>query len=145
MRFVFIMNNLTFEKVWQENDLIELKITAVSKYVQAFQYCYIQRCDLLDIAKKIKCFISDYTNPLYLEFGKKEGNYTPSFAMCLFSEKTTGHIKVEVDVEIDDNFERKHRCKFYVYSELGLIEQLVEKIILVSSKEIGYIASLNND
>jgi len=65
--------------------------------------------------------------------------------MCLFSEKTTGYIKVEVDVEIDDNFERKHRCKFYVYSELGLIEQLVEKIILVSSKEIGYIASLNND
>ena len=46
------MNNLTFEKVWQENDLIELKITAVSKYVQAFQYCYIQRCDLIDIAKK---------------------------------------------------------------------------------------------
>ena len=31
------MNNLIFEKVWQENDLIELKITAISKYVQAFQ------------------------------------------------------------------------------------------------------------
>ncbi|ANZ99630.1 hypothetical protein BFC22_05790 [Carnobacterium divergens] len=35
-------------------------------------------------------------------------------------------------MEIDDNPDRKDRCKFYIYSELGLIEQLVINLILLT-------------
>lgn len=35
-----------------------------------------------------------------------------------------GHVKIEVDIEIDDNDSRSHRCCFYVNSELGLVGQL---------------------
>ena len=59
-----------------------------------------------------------------MEFGKKEGNYTPAFSMCMLPVDISGHVKIEVDIEIADNDTRSHRCCFYVKSELGLIERL---------------------
>lgn len=44
--------------------------------------------------------------------------------MFRLAYETSGHAKVEVDIEITDNNSRSHRCRFYVKSELGLIEQL---------------------
>jgi hypothetical protein len=31
------MNNIIYEKIWEDGNLIELKITAESEYVNAFQ------------------------------------------------------------------------------------------------------------
>lgn len=118
------MDNLVFEKVWQDESLIELKISAKSEFVSAFQSCYIQDARLEEIADKICDFVENYNEACYLEFGKKEGNYTPAFSMCLLPADMSGHVKIEVDIEIADNDMRSHRCCFYVKSELGLIEQL---------------------
>lgn len=54
-----------------------------------------------------------------MEFGKKEGNYTPAFSMCMSPADMSGHVKIEVDIEIADHDTRSHRCCFYVKSELG--------------------------
>ena len=118
------MDNLIFEKVWQDESLIELKISAESEFVSAFQSCYIQDTRLEEIADKICDFAENYNEACYLEFGKKEGNYTPAFSMCMLPADMSGHVKIEVDIEIADNDMRSHRCCFYVKSELGLIEQL---------------------
>lgn len=110
------MDNIIFEKVWQDESLIELKISASSEFVSAYQSCYIH--------DKKSC---------YLEFGKKEGNYTPAFTMCIMPADMSGYVKIEVDIEIADNDTRSHRCCFYIKSELGLIEQLgknLKKLII---------------
>lgn len=65
-----------------------------------------------------------YQEACYLEFGHKEGNYTTAFSMKLLPADVQGHVKIEVDIEIDDNDTRSHRCCFYVNSELGLVEQM---------------------
>jgi len=44
--------------------------------------------------------------------------------MELLPADSSGHVKIEVDVEIDDNDTRSHRCCFYVNTELGQVEQL---------------------
>lgn len=118
------MDNLIFEKTWQDESLIELKISAESEFVSAFQSCYIQDSRLEEITDKICDFVENYNEACYLEFGKKEGNYTPAFSMCMLPADMSGHVKIEVDIEIADNDMRSHRCCFYVKSELGLIEQL---------------------
>lgn len=118
------MDNIIFEKIWQDENLIELKISANSKYVSAYQSCYIQDKKLEIIADKIYNFAGNSSETCYLEFGKKEGNYTPAFSMCILPADISGHVKIEVDIEIADNETRSHRCCFYVKSELGLIEQL---------------------
>ncbi len=38
-------------------------------------------------------------------------------------------------MEIDDNPDRKHRCEFYIYSELGLVEQFGRSLILLSENK----------
>ncbi len=118
------MDNITFEKIWQDENLIELKISANSEFVSAYQSCYIQDKELKKIADKICYFVENYRETCYLEFGKKEGNYTPAFSMSILPADLSGHVKIEVDIEIADNDTRSHRCCFYVKSELGLIEQL---------------------
>ncbi|MCI9127983.1 MAG: hypothetical protein HFG28_12560 [Eubacterium sp.] len=118
------MDNIIFEKIWQDQNLIELKISANSEYVSAYQSCYIQDKNLEEIAEKLCYFVENYTVDCYLEFGKKEGSYTPAFSMYLLPANMSGHVKIEVDIEIADNDTRSHRCCFYIKSELGLIEKL---------------------
>ena len=53
--------------------------------------------------------------------------------MWILPADITGHVKIEVDIEIADNDTRSHRCCFYVKSELGLIERLgmaLKKLII---------------
>ena len=118
------MDNIIFEKIWQDDSLIELKISADSEFASAHQSCYIQDKNLEEIAETICNFVDNYNEACYLEFGKKEGNYTPAFSMCMLPVDTSGHVKIEVDIEIADNDMRSHRCCFYVKSELGSIERL---------------------
>ena len=54
-----------------------------------------------------------------------------------------GHIKIEVDIEVDDNDTRSHRCCFYVNSELGLVEQLGKSLKSLITGQIGDSVSLS--
>lgn len=127
------MDNIIFKKIWQDDSLIELKISANSEFATAYQSCYIQDKKLEEIAETICGFIYNYNQSCYLEFGKKEGNFTPAFSMCILPADISGHAKIEVDIEMADNDMRSHRCCFYVKSELGAIEQLgmdLKKLII---------------
>ena len=132
------MDNIWIEKKWQEDSLIELKISANSEFVTAYQDCYIQDCALDEISKKIGMYIVEKgESPCYLEFGHKEGNYTPAFSMNIFPKDSSGHVKIEVDMEINDNDLRAHRCCFYVNSELGLIEAFGSSLRRLITGEVG--------
>ena len=136
------MDYLSLKKIWQDNELLELKISAGSEFVSAYQSCYIQDKALECIAERIAGYSRDDTEPCYLEFGKKEGACTPAFSMCILPADVSGHIKIEVDMEIDDNDTRAHRCCFYVNSELGLVEKLGSSLKRLIFGEIGERVSL---
>lgn len=136
------MDNIIFEKIWQDNSLIELRISANSKFVSAYQNCYIEDKELEEIANKVIEYAERYTESSYLEFGRKEGNYTPAFSMCIMPADMSGHVKIEVDIEIADNDTRSHRCCFYVNSELGLIERLGTALQLLAMGQDAQEASL---
>lgn len=122
------MDNLIFKKIWEDEGLIELEISAASEFASAYQNCYIQQDELGKISEKICNFIYHFDTACYLEFGKKEGNYTPAFSMCIMPADMSGHVNIEVDIEIADNDTRSHRCCFFVRSELGTLEQLGLKL-----------------
>lgn len=127
------MDNIFFEKEYHEDNLIELKIVGTSKYVTANQSCYIQDTDLVEISNKILEFSKTKVLKCYIEFGNKQGEFTPAFSMELERINKHGHIRIEVDIEIDDNESRKHRCRFYIQSELGAVDKLGNAL-----KEIVY-------
>lgn len=90
----------------------------------------------------IKCVKQLHQN-CYMEFGKKEGNYTPAFSMDIIEISTSGYVKIEVDMEIADNDSRKHRCCFYVKSELGLLEKFGKELKGLIEGSIGEQVILN--
>lgn len=117
------MDNIIIEKIWEDSNLIELQVTAQSEYVQANQSCYVEDEALVKIADKIDTYMKNYDIECYLEFGNKTGNFTPAFSLTILPSQNSGHVKVEVDMEIADNDTRAHRCCFYVNCELGQIER----------------------
>ena len=118
------MDNLIFEQVWKDDNLIELKIAGVSEYVQIYQNCYIDDEKLQDIGKAISEYTYDYANERYIEFGKKEGNFTPAFSIRILPAESSGRMKLELDFEIADNEERQHRACFFIQGELGMLDKL---------------------
>ena len=131
------MNNIIFEKIWEDNDLIELKITAISKFVTAFQNCYIKCSDLLKLSEEITKFAESAEKSCYIEIGKKEGNYTPAFSMNFEKVDVRGNLRIEVDIEIEDTETREHRCCFYVEGKLGSLDSLGLGLNELISKDLG--------
>ena len=127
------MDNIIIKKKYDEDGLIELKVTVDSKFIKAYQYCYIQDIDLKMNAEKILYYSKHYDNACYIEFGEKDGDFTPAFSLEFLKADVRGHVKIEVDIEIADNGNRSHRCSCYVETELGLVEQFgnhIQKLIL---------------
>ena len=99
------MDNLIFEKIWKDENLIELKIKGISEYVQVYQNCYVEDEKLRKIGKTISEYTYNYSSECYVEFGKKEGHFTPAFSMKILPAESSGRMKIEVDFEIADNDE----------------------------------------
>lgn len=137
------MNNIKITKEWEDASLLELKIEAVSEYISANQLCYIQDMDLEKNGVKIKEYSYEFSKSCYVEFGKKTGKYTPAFSLEFLPADKSGKIKIEVDMEIADNEERKHRCCFYVDSEIGLVEQFGLKLIQMAAQNTLEEVNLN--
>lgn len=138
-----IIDNIIFEKIWQDGDLIELKISGKSDFVSVYQYCYIDNYDLVEIAKKMYSFINNHNNEYYLEFGKKSCDYTPAFSMRILPANLTGHLKIETDFEIADTDTHLHKCCFYINSEIGLIRNLGKSLESLTYRTVGTVISLN--
>ena len=131
------MDNIIIKKVYHEDGLIEIEIRAMSEFVSANQLCYVEDIKLKDNADKIVAYSNNYNQDCYIEFGEKKGEFTPAFSLDFLKADLRGHVKIEVDLEIADNDERKHRCCFYVMSELGLVEQFGKGICNLVSSEVG--------
>lgn len=123
-----VMDNIIINKCWQEDELIELHVVAKSKYVTVNQNCYISVENIIINSELLDKYVHSYNEEIYIEFGKKEGNYTPAFSLKLFPMNSNGHLTIEVDLEIDDNNSRCHRCIFFIDAELGAIERFAKKL-----------------
>lgn len=134
---VFKMDNIVFEKLWQDEELLEFKVVAHNEFIEVLQSCYIATDDLKRNAGKIIEYKNNYELECYLEFGKKEGNYTPAFSMLILPADSHGHLKIELDIEIADNEKRCHRCSFYIKTEIGMLDKLGNKLAKFEKLDIG--------
>lgn len=136
------MDNIIFEKIWEGDKSIELKITAISKYLTACQPCYVNEGEINKMVSKIKEYLSDSTKDMYIQFGEKEGNYTPAFSMNILKADAQGCVKIEADIEIDDVYDRSHRCQCFIESELGAIERFAQKAAVIYKAATGTCVSM---
>ena len=130
------MDNLTFTKIWKaEEPYCELRVKGQSKYIKVYQDCYMTYKELNKTSKAIQEYCKTYNRELFFIFGELKGNYPPAFSMRILPAHKTGRLKIELDMEIDDNNERLHRCCFYIETELGLLEQFAKNILRIEHEE----------
>ena len=130
------MDNIKFKKTYQEDNLINIKVFISSKFVNIWQDCYVSCEELIEHSKIILNFINIDETESYVEFGDKTGQCTPSFSMKFEKVDSCGHIRIEMDMEIEDNTIRKHRCQFYIKTEYGLFEKFANSLVnLATNKE----------
>lgn len=132
-------DNVIIEKIWEEQDMIEIEIKGVSEFVTTYQNCYVTRSDLLDFSEKISNYISNPLDELYYEFG--DGN--SELFLKIFPIKMTGNLMIEMDLQIRDTNPQKHRVSFYVWTELGLLESFGKRVKRIVDGYIGMKIFLN--
>ena len=136
------MDNIIIEKIMQDQNLVELNIKGNCNIVNVFQTCYVDVILFEREIDKIINYCKNYDKECYIQFGEKNGNFTPAFSMCIFPATKKGNVTIEVDFEIVDNNERKHRCSFYVNSEFGSVERFAYCLKDLTEKNCGFKCSL---
>ena len=131
------MDNIIIEKIYEDTDLMEIKINVISKFVTAHQHCYTYSEGLETHSDEIISYSKKIQEDYYAEFGEKEGNYTPAFSLKFLKAEANGHLKIEVDLEIDDNEERKHRCSCYIKTDLGSVERFGNALRSLATSDVG--------
>lgn len=136
-------DDIVIKKVWEDGDLLELNILCISEFASASQNCYIQSSDLSLLSGRLEDAIVSLNQGCVLRFGESGNDYTPSFSMELYEISKTGHVTLEVTIEIDDNSTREHKCVFFVRSELGLLEIFAHALCSLADRDIDAVLHLN--
>lgn len=128
-------DNLIFSRNWEDTSMVELKVEAQNEYVHIWQTCYTQSEFLAEQASRIKHFMSEATLSLMIVFGQLEGNATPSFSMKLIKVDQSGHLQVELNMENEDDDQRRHRCQLYVATEVGQVLDFCQHLLAFSEHQ----------
>lgn len=138
------MDNIEIKKNWEDTDIFEIKVNATSKFISMYQFCYIQSIDLYKKGQEIIGYTENSNEYYYVEFGKIKGNFTPAFSLKFFPSDSKQKVKIEVNMEIDDNEERAHRSIFFIHSELYKVKNFGSELIKMSENKLSdKVISLN--
>lgn len=140
-----MMDNIIIEKVYEDSDLMEMKISVKSEFVSAHQYFYTQELAIKELSDMISEYTKKFNQSYYFKSGEKEGKLTSAFSIEVLPAKMNGNLKIEVDLEIDDNNERKHRCNCYINTDIGALERFGSSLLNLIGANIGTEIELNKN
>jgi hypothetical protein len=141
-----VLDNLLFERIWQDKDFFELRITASSRVAKATVDCYAIDEDILDLSKGLSVFPKTVDDELFWSLSEKGEKYTPYFSMRVFCKDKYGHIRIEVYLEICDGGPlESHNTCFYIDTEAGLLNKFGEKVKCLIKPEVGTKVSIYDE
>ena len=138
------MDNIIFTKIWQDNDVIELKAVCSSSVVTMTSKIYVSASLLDELSSRIKQFL-DGNSEDGLWANEEKGNAsTACLSLRFFKKDKLGHIIIEVFAEIDDGGDyAEHNCCFFVSTEYGLLMNFCENLVRLKKNPVGYEIQLN--
>ena len=142
------MDNIIIEKIWNDSDIVnnslfEIKLTCINEYININENVYLDNSISKKISDKIEKYIKT-NKEMYYEINIKKG-YTDGFSIKILPYDNTGHILIEMKMEIADNNRKLHYATFYIKTEIGLLENFGRKIKDIINLDIGECIKLNNN
>ena len=138
-------DSITLEKIWQDNELMELKVICLSETIRATTKIYVTDALINDLVNQIKQFIDSQVQESFWANEERGNNSTACVSFHFLRKDKLGHICVEVFMELDDGGKYSdHNCCFYVNTEIGLLSKFCLLLPKIKQNQLGYKIVLND-
>lgn len=139
------MDELSFEKTYQDGGLVRLWVSASSGLCGARRGLYEDEAAVRAAAGEVLGYSRDFSRGRSVALGRWEGGPAPALSLRILPADSCGHVTLEVDMEIDDDGDRHaHRARFFVKSELGPVGRLGASLLSLAGGPVGSHATLND-
>lgn len=135
---------ITIKKLWQDNELIQLKIVCSSAIITATAKIYVSNEIIDDLFFQIHYFLNGEEKECCWSSGERGDHSTTCVSLRFLHKDKLGHVLIEPFIELDDggNYS-SHNCCFYLNSELGLLESFKNQLLAIKNAELGFEVTLN--
>ncbi len=141
-----LVDYIDIHKLWQDNELIQLKIVCSSEIITASAKIYVSDSLIDDLIYQIRQFLNGQVMESFWANEKKGDNSTACVSLRFFHKDKLGHVLIEVFMELDDggNYS-SHNCCFYLNTEIGLLTTFCERLPQLKEKTSGIRLVLNHE
>lgn len=140
-----MVDNIEIQKVWQDDEIYQLKVKCSSSVVTATTKIYV--CDALidDLIHQINQFLNGHVEKSCWSNGTRGNDSTECVSFGFIKKDKLGHILIDVFMELEDGggFDR-HNCCFYVNTETGFLTSFCERLIRLKQGDLGFQLALND-
>lgn len=135
---------ISIKKLWQDNELIQLKIVCSSAIVTATAKIYVSNEIIDDLFFQIHYFLNGLVKECCWSSGERGDHSTTCVSLRFLHKDKLGHVLIEPFMELDDggNYS-SHNCCFYLNTELGLLESFKNQLLAMKNAKLGFEITLN--
>lgn len=133
-------------KLWEDNEVIQLRIVCSSTIITASAKIYVSDSLIDDLIYQIEQFLNGRVMESFWTNEEKGDASTTCVSLRFFHKDRLGHILIEVFMELDDGGDySSHNCCFYLSTEIGLLTKFCEELPQLKQKSSGIKLVLNNN
>ena len=114
------LDNIVLRTEWfdKTEKFCEIRLDCKTKYLTIYQICYIFEEEMSKVYIAMDEYIKNPHQAKKIIFGDEREGGSGYFSFLLTPINLKEELKIEVDMEIADNENGLHRCKFYVNTQL---------------------------
>lgn len=137
-------DNIVFRKIWQDNELIELKVVCSSSVAAIKTQIYVSDLLIDELIYLIQQFLGGKSEEVLWANEDKGDNSSACISLRFIKKDKLGHILVEVFAELDDGGSYvDHNCCFFVNTEYGMLLKFCNSLVQLKNNLVGYEVILN--
>ena len=131
------MNNISIERIWQDNDFFEIKVTATTQSARATTNVYVTDADILQLSSALANFPQGKDSEISWQVSESAA-IEKSLSLKVLPKDKKGHLLVEVYMIIKDGgCGEDHHCCFYIQTEIGLLNTFGKRLLAINKPILG--------
>lgn len=127
------MDNLLFQKIWEDFDFYEIQVTAYNDNVKAQTELYVNKKSIISLSNDIRNLVKTPSNNFYWEIGSHDLSVESFFSLKKIAYDNLGHFQFEVNIGIQNDNNANYYSLFPISTEAGLLSQFGENILLLNN------------
>lgn len=130
------LDNIILRTEWfdETEKFCEIRLDCKTKYLTIYQICYIFEEEMSKVYIAMDEYIKNPHQTKNIIFGDDREGGSGHFSFLLTPINLKEELKIEVDMEIVDNENGLHRCKFYVNTQLENFKNFRNNLPRIFSK-----------